>query len=393
MEKRESLLKLARLKRKWTPEFVSEQLGVKVNTYKRWEAGDARPRDPSLFALCKMFEMTPEELGLLDMTQVNDFIAMKRELYPDPLEEAIDEHQIEQNDLRPKLRMWTTGIAGCWEMYMTGKQTELEIKVPDYLEKFNKPSLTPGPHQKLVANLTTQAYQLNALLELQRGDFIAAQANCTQALAYSQLAKDWNLYIASQLRLASIFSARKRLGPALAAYNDALRRINGELTDISPLLHSWLFAGLGEIQAAMGREKEALQFLQIALTVFPAKPEEDPCFSYVRCDLTTIYLYEGLVFLRLGQPRLAWAAFSRIDELKPPPSERVRAEFLKHKAYTSLVLGNMTQTCIYLEAAVKAAQEISSDLAFSEAYTLYEHVLAIWGQEVRVRGLAKLFQR
>src|SRR4051794_14703450 len=100
MEKRESLLKVARLKRKWTPEFVSEQVGVKVNTYRRWEAGEARPKDASLYALCKIFEMTPEELGLLDMTPLHDFIAKKRETHPDPFREAMEESEMEQDELR-----------------------------------------------------------------------------------------------------------------------------------------------------------------------------------------------------------------------------------------------------------------------------------------------------
>jgi hypothetical protein len=45
-----------------------------------------------------------------------------------------------------------------------------------------------------------------------------------------------------------------------------------------------------------------------------------------------------------------------------------------------------------LEAAAKAAQAISSDLVLSEVYMLYEHMLAMWGQEPRVRALARLFQ-
>ena len=52
----------------------------------------------------------------------------------------------------------------------------------------------------------------------------------------------------------------------------------------------------------------------------------------------------------------------------------------------------MTQGCIYLEAAAKAAQEISSDLVLGEVYAIYEHMLAMWGQEPRVRLLAKVFQ-
>ena len=78
--------------------------------------------------------------------------------------------------------------------------------------------------------------------------------------------------------------------------------------------------------------------------------------------------------------------------MKPAPPERMRAEFLRYRAYTSLVLGNMTQSCVYLEAAARAAQAINSELAFSEIYTLFEDMLAIWGQECRVKGLAMLFQ-
>ena len=53
----------------------------------------------------------------------------------------------------------------------------------------------------------------------------------------------------------------------------------------------------------------------------------------------------------------------------------------------------MIQSCIYLEAAAKAAQAIGSELALSEIYILYENMLAMWGQEPRVRALAKLFQK
>jgi tetratricopeptide (TPR) repeat protein len=186
--------------------------------------------------------------------------------------------------------------------------------------------------------------------------------------------------------------ARKRVGSALSAYNDALKRVNVANGAISPILHSWTFAGLAEIQAMMGRDNDALQFLQLAFAVFPDKPHDDPCFSYAQCDRSMLILYEGLVFLRLGQPKLAWEAFAEVDVLKPPPPERTRAEFLKHRAYTSLILGNMIQSCIYLEAAARAAQEVNSDLAFSDVYTLYEHMLANWGQEPRVKSLARLFQ-
>jgi len=385
-----TMLKSARMKKSWTPEYVSGKIGVSLNTYNRWEAGLQMPRPSSLGALCKVFEMSPEELGFAEQ-MLSKEVRQIQDSVPD--DEANESHSTESPTLSETLPLWSMGIASCWQLYMVGGQAELEHLLPTYLAKLSKPTLYPGPDQKAAARLTALVYQLTALLELQRGDFVAAQTNGTQALVYSQLSKDWNVYIASQIRLATIFSARKRVGSALSAYNDALRRVSAGYDAVSPILHSWIFAGLGEIQATMGREKEALQFLQLAFTVFPDQPEDDPCFIYAQYDHSMLFLYEGLIFLRLGKPKRAWDAFSQVDDLKPAPPERMRAEFLKLKAYTSLVLGNMIQSCIYLEAAAKAARAINSDLSFSEVYTLYEHMLALWGQEPRVRALAQLFQK
>jgi transcriptional regulator with XRE-family HTH domain len=395
VKQQNTMLKTARLQKSWTPEFVSRQVGVSLSTYIRWEAGMQTPRHASLHALCTIFEMSPAELGFAELATpkkplLDGVTLRQKKASSDHLE---DLPTAESGELAETLELWKMGISSCWQLYMIGGQAELERLLPAYLGNLARPTLYPGPDQKMAANLTAQVYQLTALLELQRGDFVAAQMNASQALVYSQIARDWNLYIASQIRLASIFCARKRIGSALSAYNDALRRVNNSTDEISPLLHSCIFAALAEIQATMGREKEALQFLQLAFAVFPAEPTYDPCFSYMRYERYMLYLYEGLVFLRLGQPKVAWDAFSRIDDLKPAPPERIRAEFLKHRAYTSMMLGNMVQSCIYLEAAAKAAQEIHSDLAFSEIYTLYEHMLALWGQEPRVRALALLFQR
>ena len=390
MKKPVTMLRAARLKKNWTPEFVSSQVGVSPHTYARWEAGAQNPRHASLQALCQVFEMSPEELGFADPVRKSESLSASMEA---PDREKQDLNEDAQSELAETLTLWSIGIRSCWQLYMLGNQAELERLLPNYLTKLSVPTLTPGPEQKAAACLTAQVYLLIALLELQRCDLTSAQANGMQALVYSQLAKDWNLYVAAQIRLAIIFSARKRIGAALAAYNEALRRINTNPDAISPILQSWTFAGLGEIQATMGRETEALQFLQLAMAIFPDAPEEDPSSIYAYCDRSLLFLYEGLIFLRLGLPKRAWEAFSQVDNLKPTPPERVRAEFLKLKTYTSLMLGNMIQSCIYLEAAVRSAQEINSELAFCDAYALYEHMLVNWGQEPRVRSLARLFQR
>jgi transcriptional regulator with XRE-family HTH domain len=390
MKKNNTMLQSARIKKSWTPEFVSKKVGVSLNTYIRWETGIQVPRPSSLNALCNVFDMSPTELGFADLaSEKKNGI----ETMAGSQDEQASDGSLIYSSQSEALALWSSGITSCWQLYMVGSQTELERLVPTYLTNLIRPTLRPGPDQPVAARLTAQAYQLLTLLELQRGDFVAAQKSSTQALIYSQLSKDWNLYVASQLRLAAVFSARKRVGSALSSYNDALYRITATSDNISPILHSWIFAGLSEIQASMGREKEALQFLQLAFAVFPDEPENDPSFPYTRCDRSLLYLYEGLIFLRLGQPKVAWDAFSQVDDLKPAPPERIRTEFLHQKAYTSCLLGNIVQSCIYLEAAARAAQEIESDLAFSEVYALYTHMLSLWGQETRVKALAQLFQQ
>jgi transcriptional regulator with XRE-family HTH domain len=390
------MLRAARLSRQWTAEFVSEQVGVRLSTYMRWEEGVQIPRFASLDALCKIFSMSVVELGFLEdlpdlSSSQND--AAKSKVNGARVQEEIPEDIDSQTEDREEaLELWAEEIALCWEQYISGEQVKLEILVPTYIAHLNRPTLVPGAGQRVAASLMSQAYQLIALLELQRGNTADARQNATQAVVYGQLARHWNVCVAAQVRLATIFSACKRPGAALEAYNDALRLINTYNELISPTLHSRVFAGLAEIQATMGREEEARQLLKLALAIFPAHPETDLCFSYTHYDLSMLYLYEGIVFLRLGLIKHAWEAFSLVDTLKPTPNKRTRAEFLKYRAYTSLLLGNMTQCCIYLEAAAKAALEISSDLVFGEVYAIYEHVLAIWGQEPRVRLLAKLFQ-
>ena len=400
MVKQNSMLKSARMQKSWTPEFVSKQVGVSRSTYIRWETGMQMPRLSSLDALCKVFEMSPAELGFVHPSSSSMLDGAERDGATEELtggesgaSSELHDESADLADLSVSLAHWSAGLASCWQWYVAGGQTELERLVPAYLARLARPTLMPGPDQRAAASLASQVYQLIAVLAMQRCDFSSAQSNGTQAVVYAQLAKDWNVYVAAQLRLATIFSARKRIGSALIAYNDALRRINVDNDNISPVLHSWIFAGLAEIQATMGREAEALQFLKLAMAVFPTQLEPDAYLPYASCDRSMLYLYQGLVFLRLGQPKMAWEAFAQVDELRPPPPERIRADFLKYKAYTSLVLGNMIQSCIYLEAAVKAALSINSELVFGEIYDIYEHILALWGQEPRVRALARLFQK
>src|SRR5579883_3481187 len=56
-------LALARKKRGWTQAYVAEQVDVSIDAVRRWESGRI-PYPSSIQKLCRLFAMSPQELGL-----------------------------------------------------------------------------------------------------------------------------------------------------------------------------------------------------------------------------------------------------------------------------------------------------------------------------------------
>src|SRR5690348_2190267 len=58
-------LALARKKRGWTQAYVAEMIDVSVDAVRRWESGRL-PYPSSIQKLCRVFAMSPQELGLFN---------------------------------------------------------------------------------------------------------------------------------------------------------------------------------------------------------------------------------------------------------------------------------------------------------------------------------------
>ena len=389
MKKSNVSLHSARLQKSWSREFVSQQVGVSLNTYIRWEMGQQTPRLASLQALCEVFAMSPEELGFYESFDAKADGTLERtspQHSPLPLPPESSSGKIQQT-----VESWAESIAVCWKVYTQGAQTEIEKQLPNYFSHLKAHALTTHPSQIIACHILAEAYQLQALLKFNKGDLSAAHESCLQALTYSQLANDWNIYIASLLHMGKIAHHHKQPKTALQIYQEALHRIHNATQSISPLLKSWTFAGIGSIYAALGSAKEAIQYLQLAIATFPERPEQDLAFSYTRIDTSMLLHYEGLILLHLGYPQLAWNVLMQVDLLRPAPSRRMRVEILQQKASIAVIQNKLMQSRIYVEAAVKAAREIRSTFFISENFALYERMLALWGQDARVRILARFF--
>ena len=241
MKKNNTMLQSARMKKRWTPEFVSKKVGVSLNTYIRWETGIQVPRPSSLNALCNVFEMSPTELGFADLSGEKKSSLDTTTGFQD---EQSSDNPLTYSSQSEALALWSSGITSCWQLYMVGSQTELERLVPTYLTNLIRPTLalalisrSPPVSQPRHTNCLPYL-NCNAAISLQHKKVVLRR------LFIAKLSKDWNLYVASQLRLAAVFSARKRVGSALSSYNDALYRITATSDNISPILHSSIFAGL-----------------------------------------------------------------------------------------------------------------------------------------------------
>jgi tetratricopeptide (TPR) repeat protein len=287
------------------------------------------------------------------------------------------------------LPSYVTAIPACWQLYFDGGIAEVEQALPDYLSQLSTLAQQPSRYQKIAASSASQAYQLFWLLALQHQDFGTALTAIKQAFHYGDMAEDNHLRLASLVRQAHVFFHLKRPLQQVQLHEKAIQFSS----DVSPLLQGWLYVVLAESQAHLGQEKEAKQSLSLARDLFPEHPEEDPHFSYVPVDHFFFANHEVLTQLHLNQPNQAWERLTRIDKDLPTTFVPRRVELQNRQADASLKLGDMEQTCTYVELAGTSALKLGSDLRYSEACETYQQTQLKWPHERRVKALAELFQQ
>ncbi len=287
------------------------------------------------------------------------------------------------------LPSYVTALPACWRLYFDGGMAEVERVLPTYLAQLSTLAQHPSRYQQLVASYASQAYQLSWLLALQHQDFGTALAAIKQAFHYGDLADDNHLRLASLVRQAHVYFHLKQPIQQLHLHQKAIQYSSS----VSPLLQGWLYVVLAESQAdpLIGQQETAKQSLSLARDVFPEHPEDDPHFAYVPVDRFFFANHEVLTQLHLNQAREALENLAQVDKYIPTTVIPRRVELLTRQASAALKLGDMEQTCTYVELAGTSALELGSDLRYSEACETYQHMHLKWPHERRVKGLADLF--
>ena len=215
----------------------------------------------------------------------------------------------------------------------------------------------------------------------------AALMHTKQAIQYGQVAEDPNLQVASLIRKALVYFYLKRPEQRLDAYQDAMQYSD----NVSPLLRGRVFIGLAEAHSNLSQEDGAMRFLDLAYSIFPENPKDDPNFSYTHFKFPQ--LYEGLVYLNLNQSDKTWETLNTIDKAMPSGVVPDRVELSLHQARASIAIGNLEQSYKYLDYSVTSALALNSTLRYNEAYEAYKQMKQIWPNERKVRELDDLFIR
>ncbi len=284
------------------------------------------------------------------------------------------------------LSLCNINVPLAWQLYFAGGIKEVAQALPGYIFPLTALAQPPSKYQQLAATLTSQAYQLDWLLALQKQNFGKALDSIKQSFRYSEIADDNNLRASSLIRQAHIFFHLKRPIQQMQLHRQAMQYSN----DISPLLQGWLYIVMAESHARLRQSDEARRFLGLAYDTFPEHPENDPNFSYVPVNHFTLANHAALAYLHLRQPKLAWDTLAQIDKEIPTALVPKRVELLNRQTAVSFALGDMDQTCSYFELAAVSARELGSDLRYNEVCEIYEQMQIMWPHESRMNALEEL---
>jgi tetratricopeptide (TPR) repeat protein/DNA-binding XRE family transcriptional regulator len=364
----------------WSQAFAAEKAEVSERTYMRWELGTQMPRGYNLNLLCKVFEMSPRNLGYTDDGQLLDEVSIDT----DSRDISMPTQRLSGNQSSSVIVL-TREQASHLSSILIGDATMAhfdESRRKALLQLLGATGLTlatpiselinPEPWDRLSRGLAKPAYvneealaHFSKLTETCWGLSNASQVETVQEILPTYLPKvetiaqmsSKNQKIAAGIAAQGYMLAAevdKRDVSALERYCDlavqysqlagdysiqvaalkqqATMALVAKKTDkalqiyqralplvryVSPLLRSRIYMGLASAYARCGNQQDALRYIARAHETFPSDPESDPSFSYTVCTEAVLHLYDGLAYMDLDQPQQAWDALANVEGLNP----------------------------------------------------------------------------
>ncbi|MGB8347823.1 MAG: helix-turn-helix transcriptional regulator [Ktedonobacteraceae bacterium] len=419
-----------------------EGCGITGNLVSRWERGEIMPSPFYREKLCRVYELTAQELGFfneepaISATPAEASLTTENATPPptaDSLEDVqiVDAEYVEVVDptvvdkkvcevpVTPSQRsalsmeagaiigtagdleslwaddllvIYARGIAACQDLYFIGSPRQVEAILPLYCNQTALLARQPSPLQQAAARLASQAQQLACELLTDREDFGAAEQAGRQAFLYAQLAGDVNLQVASLIGLANLGFHRKLSTAALQAYKHAVSLLNDRVT---PLLKGRTYAGIAEVYAMRGQFQEAMRAMGLAYEHYPLRPEGDPSYNYLRASRYSLYVFgDAQSRLFLSQPKEAEKALIAMErETNDPQMEPVsKLDLLYYQAEVQIQQGELEPGSNILTEGAALAKALGSRLYFNKLAASYHDLQTRWPRESLVVALEEVFQ-
>ena len=282
-------------------------------------------------------------------------------------------------------------IKYCWQLYYSGESFLIEMFLPTFLTQVALLVQQPSKYQKQLTYIISQAYQLSCELATDQENYGSALDLGQRALMYAEYAGDIDLQVAVLMRLANLYFHRKQSLYALRTYQQAIPLLN----DASPLLCGRIYAGLAEVYAMRNQKQEALSQIGLAHEHYPVQPNFDRAYYYTHITRYSLYVFgEGQTRLYLNQPKEAAEQFTYVEkQLLGSETEILsRVDLFYYQAEASRMLGDLENSSVYVQEAVKLAKNANSRLYYNKILATYQEMRKKWQHESKVSDLEELFQ-
>jgi transcriptional regulator with XRE-family HTH domain len=420
-----SKLLAARKRRYWTIAYVCDRTGVSDRAYRSWERGTHKPNITSLGLLCKLFEMTPEELGFHleeerqesglyltheQLATLQDFIedihmttkqfdekkrASLRDIAailgiaaisPEPWERLIAAAQHEQPTAlnEETISTFEALLKNCWQFSNSGDLAVAESLLPSFLPNLSR----IAQYQPEAASLAARGLHLNSILtahKLQLNDKIVLSE---QSVNMARKSSDYNVLVTTLTELAVAHRYKQDHDNALKV---CLENIHYCERATSPLVKARAYSEAALNFALNGRYKEATFYLEYAYEIFPQQPQEDSSFWYADAGPHTLILRDLLIKIETSQYRTVWDTVTASLQSQSIP-ERNRVEIINHLGRVAILENDLDKYVLCLEDGLSSALQLHSSKRFDEAYNiLLQEAPAKWRKDARLKKIQEQF--
>lgn len=447
MERGKALV-MARLKRRWSQRQAADKLGVSKQTLGRWEKGQSFPTPFNLEQIHQVYGLSPDTLGLLEMSPVPTLQQSPIEEHPLPFQlqdptirlmrlvwqhrpqtadyailhrqmiqelESMPDSLTRRDALRRMailpiemsgLSLFSTtlkapeteilaqcaaGVTACWYL-RKGRELTLPVNVVSkYIPtlKIIAQASSTTAHRKAAADLLGQASILKSLLAKHVGESDEqAIGYAIRACQYAEASEHILLRISALRRLASAYNDAHQIGNAVTTAYKA-KHLAETARDVSPAVKSYIYAGLANYLGQKQENQEALRMIGNAHSKFFADTPALPL--WIDHNHANLLLQDGLTHYYLGLHQQAQNSFAQIATAEEGRGETARVEALLDQVLVEVQRADRQRDmefCIdrFIQG-IGGAIDIESQQRFSEAWAVYSAMCAAWPNHPRIHAL------